>query len=105
MAQEGQINLQADTLSTVPGGAMRTIIATMMVNGVLTPVQMQVVSLSDANGAILDGFQVYSTQLEDLRSEMRAIRVLLATWLGVPVIDVDIPRATGPTVISGSHGA
>ena len=105
MAQEQAINLQADTLSTVPGGGIRTITVQMVVNGVQTPVQMQVVSMSDANGAILDGFQVYSQQLNDLRAEMRAIRLLLATWMGVPVVDVGIPSAIGATAFSGGPGA
>lgn len=53
MANEQPVQLQTDTLSNLPGGGVRTITATILVNGVPTSVQMQVVSVADEFGRLL----------------------------------------------------
>jgi hypothetical protein len=82
---EGGVSLQTDTLSQVPGGPARTIIATVMIGGVPTPVQMQVVTLADGNGNVIDDFAQYENDIQ-IVSELREIRKLLAMFMGVPVV-------------------
>ena len=81
--RETPVPLQADTITTLPGGGIRTVVATVLVNGIPTPVQMQVVSLADADGVILDDFPAYNKSREIL-IELREIRRLIALALGVP---------------------
>ena len=80
---EQPVPLQQDTLSTLPGGGIRTITATVMINDVPTQVQMQVVALADPSGALLAG----STNLDVLAAildELREIKSALRLQAGVP---------------------
>ena len=63
------------------GAGVRTISVTTLVNGVPTVVQMQVLSIADDAGNIISDFNRYNVQLATL-AELRAIRTLLANWLG-----------------------
>jgi hypothetical protein len=71
----------------------RTIVATVLVNGVPTPVRMEVVALSDSNDIASSANQIA------MLKELRAIRVLLAKYLGEPFIFDPLPDdATGGIV-------
>ena len=90
MAQEQQVGLQQDALTTAPMG-VRTVVVTTMINGVPTPVQMQVVSIADSNGVLLEqqSFHVDRKILEELQQ----IRRMLCQLLGVlPMEDDDLSR-------------
>lgn len=84
MPQDQSIPLQTDTLSTVPGGGVRTIGLSVPIAGAATPVQQQVVSIADASGAILDqqAEQLWRAQVID---ELREIRKLIALFMGIYV--------------------
>ena len=75
----------------------RTITVTTFVDGVPTPVQMQVVALSDANGIIIDPSPDRMWQRE-LLAEMRILRQLVAQFLGVyspaPEDDAGAPESS-----------
>lgn len=82
MPLDSPIPLQTDTLSTLPGGGIRTITAMVVINDQLTPVQMQVVCIADANGMIMDANHDAAWQ-EEMLTEMRELRRLVAMFLGV----------------------
>lgn len=84
MAQEQPVPLQTDTVSNLPGGGVRTVVATVLVNGVPTPVQMQVVAIADEDGVIFDSTP--NPTLQDIADSLRDIRRLLGLWLGVHAI-------------------
>ena len=83
-AQEQPIGLQADTLSTP--ASVRMVTAYVIVNGMLTPVQMQVVTISDGAGKILDFDQVTDPMLLVL-AELQQMRSLLHVIAQVPQFD------------------
>lgn len=90
------VALQTETSAPLPGAGVRTIVATVMVGGVPTPVQMQVVSLSDGLGNIIDSFADYNWQ-KAMLFELREIRTLVSEALGVfPII---------PEMASSDHNA
>lgn len=84
---DAPIPLQQDTISNVPGigSGVRTIIAVVPVNGAPTPVAIQVVALTDADGRVLDFAQANYYQLAMLQ-ELRMLNQLLSTMLGVPYL-------------------
>ena len=86
MAEASPIPLQTDTLSTLPGGGVRTLTVTVMVNGVPTPVLMQVVAIADAAGTVQGDLATEET-LHGIFDELRAIRDLLAIIAQVPVLE------------------
>ena len=81
--REQPVPLQTDTITQLPGAGVRTIIAQVMVNGVPTPVQMQVTSIADANGVILDNF-AQQDLLNGIILELQGIRNVLCTAYGFP---------------------
>lgn len=87
--RDNAVPLQTDTLSAVPGGGVRTITATVMLNGVATPVQMQVIALADGGGNIIDDFSNYNFAIQNL-NELREIRKLLCQILGVPMLAAEL---------------
>lgn len=106
MATETGVSLQADQLATVPGGPVRFVTMQVPINGVLTTVQAQVVAMTDANGQVLDwSYQPSSNQLADVINELRELRTLIATWMGVPVVNVPIVGEMQPNVFPGGVGA
>jgi hypothetical protein len=94
MPNESPVPLQADTLSQLPGGGVRTIVAVVMVNGVPTPVQMQVVTVADQNGVLLDAPR--DDVLREMSNDLKDIRKLVAMLLGVPALEDH--RGTGETM-------
>lgn len=82
MALDSGVTLQTDTLAPVPGGPVRTVLATVLINGVPTQVQMQAVVLCDASGAVQD-FQHEMAWQDEMLAEMREIRRLIALFMGV----------------------
>jgi hypothetical protein len=84
------VPLQTDTITTAPGGGIRTITATVMINGIPTQVQMQVVALADPNGVLVDDHTAAHIQFATLR-ELREIKRLLALMAGVPVFEAEDP--------------
>lgn len=104
MAIESGVSLQADSLSTVPGGPVRFIQMSMPISGQQTLVQAQVVAVTDANGVVLD-WNGYSTQMNDILDELRELRKLIALWMGVPVISRTTIDEDTPTIFSGGPGA
>ena len=86
---ESPIPLQSDTLNTLPGGGVRTITTQVLINGVPTVCQMQVVVLADKDGAI-QGDLATDDSLSAILTELQAIKGLLGILAGVPVFD------TGP---------
>ena len=91
--------------TAVPVGAagtaqqVRNIIATVLINGVATPVMMQVVALADQNGAVIDmalgaRLDAHTALLMDIRRESMIQTCLLAQLLNatnplLPQIDVN----------------
>lgn len=82
-ASEQPVPLQSDTVTTAPGG-VRAINAVVLVNGVPTLVQMQVVSLADANGRVLQDLSALTDPMEAVVDELRQIKRLLAIIAQVP---------------------
>ena len=72
---EQQISLQTDNIQTVPGGGVRMITTQVLINGVLTTVQMQAIVACDADGRPISVDD--TTEMLILR-ELREIRKLLA---------------------------
>lgn len=85
--REQPVPLQTDTITQLPGAGVRTIIAQVLVNGVPTPVQMQVVAISDANGIIIDNFAQVSL-LQAIVSELQQLRTIIATAYGFPTFSL-----------------
>jgi hypothetical protein len=92
MAELG-VALQQDTLTNVSGGPIRTITAVVPINGVPTQVQMQVISIADANGVIVGAAPDNTQLLLDTLAVMKDVRTLLSAWLGLNVVD----QTTTPT--------
>ena len=86
---ESPVGLQSDNVA--PAGAVRTISALVLVNGVVTPVQMQVVVPADGTGSLLQEWGALTDPMQAVRSELREIRILLARQLGDPVIPDSLP--------------
>ena len=84
---EQGVPLQTDTLSNVPGGAIRTITVTTLVNGVQTPVQMQVVCLADPNGVLLEAREILLPVLVDISEILKDIRVMMSKLSDMPFTD------------------
>ena len=92
--------------TAVPIGAagtsqqVRNVVGSVMINGVLTPVLMQVVLLSDQNANILDmnlarRLDVMNQLLVDIRKEMMISNELMAISLGQPAtnpITIDLDK-------------
>lgn len=83
--RETPIQLQSDTLSNLPGGGVRTLTVNAIINGQPAAVQMQVVSIADANGVVMDlsNYDPWS----DVLHELKDIRRLLAYWMGIPAFE------------------
>lgn len=96
---EQGVPLQTDQLSTVPGGAIRTVTVTVPINGVPTPVQMQVISIADENGVIFG--QPYEPRqlLGDIANTLRDIRVMVSKLSEMPFVDNQENRFDNPGVI------
>lgn len=94
MPNEQPIPLQVDNVSTLPGGGVRTLVATVLVAGVPTQVSMQVVVLADANGAMVDPRESPAWAVA-LLAELRAIKQLLAAGRETLVLDTDLPPQQG----------
>jgi hypothetical protein len=75
-------------------GSVRTVQATVLVAGVPTNVEMQVVALADSNGVPIDDVVGASYQLAMLR-ELREIRTLLAAQQGALVLDPPLSSDIG----------
>lgn len=84
---EQGVPLQSDQLSTVPGGSIRTVTVTIPVNGVPTPVQMQVVSIADENGVILGQPYDPRASLGDMVNILKDIRVMVSKLSDMPFAD------------------
>lgn len=85
MGQEGQIPLQSDQLSLVAGGPIRTIIATIPINGIPTQVQMQVVAIANADGIFEDQQNPYINQIQfEILTTLKDIRRIVAQLAGIP---------------------
>lgn len=94
---EYPVQLQTDTIGTAPGGGIRTITATVMVNGVPTQVQMQVVAIADPAGVLIDDFATYNIQMQTLAT-LRRIEQLLSFQNGLPFFnhaDGDVSNRQG----------
>lgn len=86
MAIEQPVGLQADTLSTP--ASVRMITAYVVVNGLLTPVQMQVIALADSTGAILSDLNDLTDPTLDVLAELREIRILISKLSGeLPLVE------------------
>ena len=94
MAIEQGVSIQQDTLSPVAGGPVRTIQGTVLINGVPTTVQMQVVVFADQNGVLTAPPPDSTVVLTDLLAVMKDVRTLLSQWLGVGVIDQTVTVVT-----------
>jgi hypothetical protein len=92
VAQEQGVQLQADTLAAT-GSPVRMIGSgvTVTVNGVPVQTAQQVVSVADANGAIIDKFFDNSTS-QDILIELREMRKLLCLFMGVPYTSPALPE-------------
>jgi hypothetical protein len=96
MAVEQSIPLQTDTVSTLPGGGVRTVLATVLIGGVPTTVQMQVVSLADESGRLIDLRDLSAlARLDELCSTLRRCETILAHVAGLP--DIGPPCAAPST--------
>ena len=99
--------------SAVPIGAagtsqqVRNLIATVLINGVATPVMMQVISMSDQNGNLLDMGITRRQDIElqilaDLRREVMIQNELMTQLLSVlapntPTIDLNKEYRSDPS--------
>jgi hypothetical protein len=80
------VPLQTDTVSTLPGGGIRTITARVVVNGQLQDVQMQVVAIADANGVLFDANEDRQIQIAILQ-EIRDLKRIMAYSAELPFLD------------------
>lgn len=85
MPPESPVPLQADTLSQLPGGGVRTVVAVVLVNGVPTPVQMQVVTIADANGVLLDAPK--DDLLREICNHLKDLKQLVANVTGQAIFE------------------
>ena len=98
---EAGVPVQADTLSTVPGGPIRTLTVTVPVNGVPTQVQMQVIAIADENGVILGQPDEPRQLLGDIANILKDIRVMVSKLSEMPFTDNQEGRNDLPGVIPG----
>lgn len=96
------VSLQADTLSTVPGGPIRTAGVFITVGGLQTQVQQQVVTLADKNGVLVgDQFEPLLASIAD--SQLRTLvlladlRTMLGFFTGMPIVDNNVAISGQPT--------
>ena len=98
-AQDTQIPLQSDTLSTVPGGGVRTATVTVNIAGVPTQVQMQVVSLATPDGTVVDQFIALQTNV-DILNVLRDIKsILLKTSGGMELAVLENQNDNPPAAV------
>lgn len=76
--------------TTVGGPTVRNLMITALVNGVLTPVLMQVVSMANADGTLIDmslgpRIDVMTVALQELLREQLITNDLLAQGLNISV--------------------
>lgn len=91
-----QIQLQSDTIAPIPGGGIRMATATVMIGGMPTQVQMQVVTLADGTG-VLVGIPDNTAWQRAVLSELHEMRKLMAMFMGIPILDTDdIPAISSP---------
>jgi len=95
---EQGVQLQSDQLSNVPGGAIRTVTVTIPINGVPTPVQMQVVAIADENGNIAPVPYEPRQLLGDIANILRDIRVMVSKLSDMPFVDNQEGRFDPPGV-------
>lgn len=75
---EQPVPLQVDTITAAPGGGIRAITALVMLNGVPTQVQMQVIAMADATGRTLADLGTLTDPFEAVIDELKSIKRLLA---------------------------
>jgi hypothetical protein len=95
---EQGVPLQTDQLSTVPGGSIRTVTVTVPINGVPTPVQMQVIAIADANGVIADNPPNMTGLFSDILDVLEDIRVAVFRLADMPFSDSANPSTDIPGV-------
>jgi hypothetical protein len=91
-APEQPVPLQSDTITPQPGGGVRAVTAYVLINGVPTPVQMQVIAVADAQGRVLNNLPDMYDPFEAVVSELRAIKQLLGQIAQVPIFDTEMPN-------------
>ena len=92
---DSPIGLQTDTITAAPAG-VRAVSAIVMINGVATPVLMQVVSLSDSSGVVLSDLAKLYDPFEGVIAELRAMKRLLCTIAQVPEMSDEIEDPVNP---------
>ena len=83
------------------GPPVRTLSVTALINSVPTVVQMQVVSIADSNGVILDGQYDPRQLLLDTVNILKDIRVMMSKLADMPFTDNEEARGDYPGVIPG----
>lgn len=100
MAQEQGISVQSDTLAPVSGGPVRTILATVLINGVPTQVQMQVVALADERGIPFERPPAAALYDRKMLNVLYDIRALLCNFMGVSETAYQDETREGGVVLS-----
>jgi hypothetical protein len=89
MATESDINVPSTGAAQV-----RTLTVTTLINGVPTPVQMQVVGLADANGKAVSIFTDYTEPLANLieigERQVTLLKLLLQEFTGDRYANADL---------------
>ena len=82
---EQPVAIQSDTLTTSPV-PVRMVTVNAIIGGVATPVQMQVVSVADSNGVLLDLAADDSTARHTVMI-LKDIRIMLSKLCEMPFAD------------------
>ena len=99
-SQEQGVALQTDQLQPVPGGGVRTVTVMVPINGVPTPMQMQVVCIADANGVIADAPYLPREVVSDIINVLKDIRVMLAKLSDTPFTDSQLSQVNNPGILN-----
>lgn len=100
---EAGVSLQQDTLSPVAGGPIRTInVWVPNAAGQLVQVQQQAVVLADPNGVLVadpnPAFAQMIVILEDIKEVAEDLRMMMAAFVGTPVIDNQQTVPSNPNI-------
>jgi uncharacterized membrane-anchored protein len=96
---EQGVPIQTDQLTTVPGGPIRTVTVTVMVNGVATPMQMQVIAIADENGVLIGQPCDPRQLLGDIANILADIRTMVSKLADMPFVNNQENRFDHPGVI------